>query len=71
MYVTYHVICYTFFMRKVSFYVGEQQWEHLQAIARMEGRQTSEMARQAISELIRSYKTPFQEKQESEKGKGT
>lgn len=43
-------------MKKVSFYVGAEQWAALRDIAKAEGRQTSELVRQAISEFLRDYR---------------
>ena len=48
--------CYNNAVRKISFYVGEAQWLKLERIAQSEGRKTSELARQAISDFIRSYR---------------
>ena len=55
-YVYQHDISYIWKVHKISFYVGKQQWQALQRIAQSEGRKTSELARQAISDFIRSHR---------------
>ena len=45
-------------MQKVSFYVGEKQWQRLKALAESEGRSTSELLRQAIGEFLRRQPLP-------------
>ena len=43
-------------MKKISLYVGEEQWRQLNKLARSEGRKTSELVRQAITDFILAYK---------------
>jgi len=48
-------------MQKVSFYVGEKQWQRLRELGESEGRSTSELVRQALAEFLRRQPLPKKE----------
>jgi len=55
-------------VKKVSFYVGEKQWQLLNKLAESDGRSTSELARQALTEFIQRYQ-PLPEVRQNPKSK--
>ena len=48
-------------MKKVSFYVGEKQWQRLKELAESDGRSTSDLVRQALAEFLRRQPLPRKE----------